>query len=759
MGMRSWFALFWVWLPLVAVGCGGAGVPGTYGGSSGDRDVAELPYPESPAPLAPVDVAAWNAKTVVRDGPTVVHTDPGDLPRLQLATDGGARLPLEHTHVKAKLTGFIAEVEVAQTYTNPHADPIEAVYTFPLPENSAVNHMRMQVGDRVIEAKIEERRRAKQIYESAKREGYTAALLEQERPNIFTQSVANIEPGKKIDIVIRYVQDLTYDAGMYEFVFPMVVGPRFMPGAPLEGPQAGKGTHRDTDRVPDASRISPPYLGKGDRSGHDISLELVADASLAVSEFEVPTHEVSARKPADGTLRLTLAERDSIPNRDFVLRYRVAGEKPRATLYVGDEHSSKGYFSLVVHPPQLDVDSLVGQREVIFVVDVSGSMSGTPLGMCKVAMTEALRGLRPVDTFNIITFAGATQKAFDAPRPANATNVREALAVVDGLSAGGGTHMANAVEAALSHDVARGRHRYVFFMTDGYVGNEDEIIGASASFVEALEARQQRARVFGFGVGSSVNRYLLEGLSRAGKGLAVFATTREDPSRAVNRFYHYIDRAVLSDVRVEWGNLGAAEVFPEELPDLFASHPIIVHGKYRGTPGGPLTVTAKVGARDVEIPVSVRQAKVDGQASEVLGALWARSKVASLEEQLWEGSSQGVQNEITRLGIDFHLVTRFTSFVAVDTSRKVGDGDPTTVVQPVESPEGVDVAMAGGVYRRQVQAGQAAPTSEPAMDEASIDDFRACGCRVAGDGSRRWPLPASLLIVALLLRRSRRRHG
>lgn len=599
--------------------------------------------------------------------------------------------------------------------------------------------MRMEIGDRIIESRIKRRAEARKIYQKARREGYTAALLEQERPNIFTQSVANIEPGKRIDVVIRYVQDLTYDAGQYEFVFPMVVGPRFVPGTPTKGPQSGSGTYADTDRVPDAARITPPVVGRGERTGHDISLELVADANLAIGDFEVPTHKVVSRRPADGTLRLTLAEAKSIPNRDFVLRYRVAGAEPRSVLYLSGatDEQTEGYFSLVVQPPSLNVEQLVGRREIIFVVDISGSMLGVPISLCKMAMREALRGLRPVDTFNIITFANGTQQLFDHPRPANDVGLRQAFDFVSGMRAGGGTHIDNAVTAALSPDVEQGRHRYVFFLTDGYVSIEREVFAASQQLIAALEARGQRARVFGFGVGSSVNRNLLEGIARAGKGLTVYATNREHPARAVNQFYRYIDRSVLRDVTVDWGDLGQSEVYPGELPDLFASHAMIIHGRYQRPPSRPVRVRGQAGGREVVIPVEVRSARVKGQTHSVMGALWARTKVTDLEEVLWYSRDQEVEEQITKLGLDFNLVTRFTSLVAVDLSRRVGQGDPRRVVQPVDAPEGVDPEAAG--------ARPAPPPPSVATDgtEYNFEDDMVEGAMVYPDGelARAAPVP------------------
>ena len=743
-------ALLTVLWALLGMGCGG-GSTSAYGrGPNGPvpppppqvppRDAGGLAVTATEPPRAPLEATGWVRQTPAANSVLRVFTDPGELPYMHVASRPSDRLPLERTAVKAKLTGFVAEVEVTQTYGNARAEPIEAVYVFPLPANSAVNDMRMVIGEREIVAQIQERGEARRIYAEAKRQGFTAALLEQERPNVFTQSVANIEPGKKIQVVLRYVQDLSYDAGQYEFVFPMVVGPRFDPGQPLARPASGTGTHSDTTQVPDASRISPPIVGQGERNGHDIAIEVVADGSLAVGEFEAPTHEVATHKAEDGTFQLKLAEKDSLPNRDFVLRYRVTGAEPKATLFASPPVAGSGYFSLVVHPPELDVDGLVGRREIIFVVDVSGSMSGTPLGLCRSAMRQALAGLRPVDTFNILTFSGATQAAFPQPRTATQSNVRQALRVVDELRAGGGTYMADAVRTALSDTVAAGRSRYVFFMTDGYVGNEAEIIATAETFVRTIEARGQKARVFAFGVGSSTNRYLIDGLSKAGKGLGVYASKREDPARAVNRFYHYIDQPILTGVSIDWGGLGAQEVFPAEIPDLFASHPIILHGRYTGNPASSVVVRAQAGGRELSVPATVRSAQSKGDVVDVQGALWARAKVGSLEELLWERSDESVKRDITRLGLDFHLATRFTSFVAVDSSRRVGKGQPKTVVQPVEGPEGVDVDMAGGVRTKQrgVAPGQPAATAAAGLAmEKEGRDTKAQAAPASADAS--WP--------------------
>lgn len=729
-------------LLLVCVACGGTPQP--------PPSVPESPPAVAFTPAPPLVVAADAPPPAPKiNEPLLIHTDPGELPQLELASDPKQKLTLEHTHVSAKLNGFVAEVEVTQQYTNPFPEPIEARYVFPLPENSAVNHLRMVIAERVIEAQVKQREQAKRVYDAAKRAGHTAALLEQERPNVFTQSVANIAPKQKVDVVVRYLQDLTYDAGAYEFVFPMVVGPRYMPSG----------------RAPDAARISPPYVGEGQRSGRTVSLELIADARQMIGNFETPTHEVVARKPADGTLRLTLAEKESIPNRDFVLRYRVAGAEPKATMYL----SGDGFLSLVVQPPQLDVDSLVGQRELIFVVDVSGSMSGQPLAMCQEAMRSALQRLRPVDTFNILTFAGSTRQAFESSRPANNDNIRQALRVVQDLRAGGGTELGDAVQAALRPAHEAGRTRYVFFMTDGYVGNESEILQLSREFSRAAEGK---SRVFGFGVGSSVNRYLIDGLSQAGNGVAVYATNREDPRRGVDRFFHYVDRAVLEHLQLDLAGLETQELFPNPLPDLFASHPVIVHGRYRGKPTGKATLRAQVNGQTVTFPIDVQAAPPELNAPRLLGTLWAREKLTDLDQALSLGSASA-ERDITKLGLDFHLVTRFTSLVAVDTSRQVGNGDPKLVTERLDAPEGVDVRKAGGV-QDETNAEElpdpcaidpaACPMLDLAQEAASaptsqvygLQQRRGCGCRaVGGDGAGTSLEGGAGLAVLFMLRRRR----
>ena len=661
---------------------------------------------------------AWPGEVNDEDG-IWSYTDPGELPTIRDAT--GAALPLVHTAVEADLRGHIADVTVTQTFRNDAIDAIEVVYAFPLPENAAVGWMRIVVGDRIVESEIKERSKARSEYVEARKDGHTAALLEQERPNIFTQSLANLPPGEDIDIEIRYVQTLTYDAGEYEFVFPMVVGPRYLQGD-----------------EPNVARIQPPVVGKGTRRGDDFTIEVTATTGHAIERFVVPSHEVDAAVD-DDTLHVELVEAETLPNRDFVLRYGAAGSTPRATMFLGDG----GHYLLTIHPPDLDVDRLVGRREFIFVVDRSGSMSGVPLALAKEAVRGALGHLRPVDTFNVVGFAAGTQRLFERPRPANRTNVHNALQFLGGMAGGGGTRMGSAVEAALTDDVEKGRHRYVLFLTDGFIGAEDEIFAGATDLVNAIAKRGQIARVFAVGIGASPNTHLIAGLAKAGGGVPMTVSNRETTGEVVGKFIRYVDHPVIEDLLLEPGSLRLSGQHPQMLGDLYASHAEVVVGEYRGKPGTSPRLKGTVDGEEVELPVTVLRTPEGG---DVLDALWARAAVADLEPDLWQGKV-AAKRKITRLGLEHHIVTAFTSLVAVDRSRVVSDGTPRAVVEPTLIPEDVDEVSSGAIVIGHTSAETSYRVTGVSVNEPSLNrPSFAPVMEFVNGGKTQWPPRARLLM-------------
>ncbi len=643
---------------------------------------------DRPVPMSAVQLAS------VRQ----VHTQPGQVPRLKLSHNGQLfNLPLEHTHVKAELSGAVARVEVTQRYTNPMAEPIESVYIFPLPENSAVDGMHMTIGARRVVANIERRAAARERYEAARRRGQTAALLEQERPNIFTQSVANIAPGQTIEVTIQYVQELTQDGGESEFVFPMVVGPRFFPGEVSAGAN-GAGWRPDTDEVPDASRISPPVVGAGMRTGHDISLELVAYTGLPAYDLDTPTHKVQQLHHDQRGFSLKLDPADKLPNRDFVLRYRVDQAQTAISALAHKKKGQEGTVAVQIQPPTVDLEAEVGHREVVFVVDVSGSMRGVPLAMSKDVMRRALGMLRPTDRFNVVTFARGTRRIFKHSRPANAQNLRRATEIMGSFGAGGSTNMGNAVTEVLSEPVDEAYHRYVLFLTDGFVGNESQIASKVSAFVHNNTAGGRKARVFGLGIGSSTNRSLIESLSTAGDGLSHYIVSRKDLPTAVDKVFRTIDSPIMTDVTVTFKVPGVHDLTLNGPTTLFASRAMTVYGRYRWPAKGKVIVKGQVGGRPVTLSKAIKLPGYE-KSNSALGTLWARARIGALERSLWDGLQQRevqqIIEKITQTALNHHLVTAYTSFVAVDEHVIVGDGNPKRVVQPVEAPEGVDPVAAG----------------------------------------------------------------
>ena len=585
-------------------------------------------------------------------------------------------LPLQHTAVDASVAGHIGTVKVRQRFENPFDTKIEAVYLFPLPERAAVSEFLMVIGDRTIRGIVREKEEAEAIYRHARAQGYRASLLVQRRPNIFEQKVANIEPGGAIDVDITYFHTLNYRDGWYSFVFPMVVGPRYNPPGhadPIAAvPRGGGATN------PGGTAVQ--YLSPDERSGHDIGIRVRIDAGVAIEEIK-SSHEITATRERPESASVTLAAGTAIPNRDFVLDFRVAGRTVKSNLLTyTDPESNEGFFTLMLIPP---LDTVTVERrpmEMVFVIDCSGSMDGRPLEQAKEAVATALARLEPTDTFQIIRFSDRASRFGRAPLPASEQNLAAARRYLWELDSDGGTQMIKGIRAALDFPHSRTHLRFVSFMTDGYIGNESEILAA-------VHRRVGASRIFSFGVGSSVNRYLMERMAKAGRGVAAYLGLDDSAEDVMAAFFDRVSRPALTDLEIDWGGMTVSETYPAQLPDLFVGRPLVVAGRYRGRPR-KIAVSGTAGESRRTLTASASPGSTAGPS---IAKVWARSKIADLaDRQIAGGDPDGeIRDAITRVALRHQLASSYTSFIAVDSSRRTEGSHGVTVHQAVPVPDGV----------------------------------------------------------------------
>lgn len=585
-------------------------------------------------------------------------------------------LPVKHSDVKANIQGYISTVDVVQKFHNPFSEKIEAVYMFPLPEKSAINEFVMTIGERKIRGILREKEEAERLYNEARSQGYQASLMVQHRPNIFEQKVANIEPGKEIDVEIRYFHTLAYSDGWYSFVFPTVVGPRFNPPetenpiVPLPG--------SDFDSQP-VGGAAVRYLKPHERSGHDISIQVDVNAGVNLEDIK-SSHEVVVTPTGTLSSRVVLADEAVIPNQDFVLSFKVAGDEIKSNLLTyKDEQTGQGYFTMMIYPPD-SLENLQRQAmEMVFVVDASGSMEGAPMKQAKGAILKGLDRLTPSDTFQIIRFSD--QASHFGPNPVLATrdNIRQAKRYVRGIRGGGGTMMINGIRNALDFPHDPNRFRLVTFLTDGYIGNDREIIGE-------VRKRIGASRIFSFGVGSSVNRFLLERMASEGRGAASFLSLADSASEIMDLYFDRISSPGMTDLEIDWGTMNVTEVYPRRVPDLFVGKPVVITGKFSGEVN-PVRVLGRAG--DTAVSLAVQQAHDATDQAQALAAVWARRKIADLsDQQNWDDNPELAQT-ILYTALEHGLMSDYTSFVAVDASERTAGTQGTTVHQVVPVPKGV----------------------------------------------------------------------
>ena len=585
-------------------------------------------------------------------------------------------LPLQHTAVDAAITGHTSTVRVKQQFANPFDTKIEAVYVFPLPEQAAVSEFLMVIGERTIRGILREKEEAEAIYHAARDQGYQASLLVQHRPNIFEQKVANIEPGKAIDVDITYFNTLAYKDGWYSFVFPTVVGPRFNPPGhsdPVHALPRGGRTN-----TPDGTALE--YLVPTERSGHDLGITVSIDPGVPIEDI-TSTHEITVARDGPASATVQLAQRTTIPNRDFVLDFRIAGKTVKSNLMTyRDPETGEGFFSLMVIPPIDTAHISRRPMEMVFVIDCSGSMYGQPLAQAKQAVSAVLRQLNPNDTFQIIRFSDDASQFGRTPIPATEANLAAAHRYLANLNSQGGTMMVEGIKAALGFPHDSARYRFVSFMTDGYIGNETEILAE-------VHRRIGNARIFSFGVGESVNRYLMERMAKVGRGTVAYLGLNDSAKDVMDAFFVRVSRAALTDVEIEWGAMSVSDTYPSRLPDLFVGRPLIVAGKYRGNPAS-VTVSGTVDGARRTLVVEAAEA---GNASPSLAKVWARANIAEIaDRQATAGDPHGeLGATIKRIALQHQLASDYTSFVAVDSSEITAGDHGVTVHQAVPVPAGV----------------------------------------------------------------------
>ena len=561
---------------------------------------------------------------------------------LKARGDGPAQpAPLLETEVEIRVTGHVARAKVTQRFLNPHRDWYEGTYVFPLPENAAVDRLRMKIGERIVEGEVRERSQAKKTYAEAKAQGRRAALIEQERPNIFTSSVANIAPGEEIRVQIEYQQTLRYDQGRYSLRFPMVVGPRYLPAS--------------MDPV-DAGRISPAVLRPSEDAGihNPVSLRVEVQAGVPLAGLRSPSHAIDTESCGGAPCRAVL--RGPVPaNKDFVLDWSLAPGSAPAAAVITEQKDGRHYGLIMVVPPALEHRARPIAREAIFVIDTSGSMQGTSIVQAREALELAIRRLSVGDRFNVIEFNSYAQRLYPDARPATPDNIDHAVRWVRGLRARGGTEMAKALDLALDGRETPGRIRQVVFLTDGAVGNEDYLFAM-------IRERLGDSRLFTVGIGSAPNSHFMSKAAQFGAGTFTYIGRIDEVKEQMDALFAKLESPMLKGVRIDWDDAEGVEAWPRQIPDLYSGEPVVVLFSAARL-GRELTVSGLAGDQAWQARVPVATA----QGENALSGLWARERIGALMDQLRGGAPEPqIREAVVKLALEHQLVSRYTSLVAVD---------------------------------------------------------------------------------------------
>jgi Ca-activated chloride channel homolog len=562
--------------------------------------------------------------------------------------------------VVMNITGMINRVSVTQSFSNTTDDWQEGIYVFPLPENAAVDHMRLRIGERVIEGQIKEKQEAKKVYQQAKKQGKQAALTEQERPNIFTTSVANIGPHETVKVEIEYQQIVDYDNGAFSLRFPMVVGPRYIPGKQRIEGFAGTGWALNTDQVADAARITPPVLPPGSQRKNKVSLKINLDAGLTLEKIHSPYHDIEVDKQA-GHYEIQLKQETTLANRDFELIWKPhASDAPKAALFT-EEMNGDTYALIMMVPPTVEKTETLS-KEIIYVIDTSGSMGGQSIVQARAALELALTRLKPGDRFNVIQFNSFTSKLFNHAESVNSTTLKQALNYVRGLEAGGGTEMATALHAALANQSNANSLRQIIFMTDGSIGNEQALF-------EIIQNELGRSRLFTIGIGSAPNSHFMQRAANFGRGTNTHIGKLDEVQTRMQNLFEKIENPVLKDITIDWDQINNTakniapniESWPQKISDLYRGEPLLITAKADQLPN-EINISGDVANNNWSSKLKL----TGGQHRQGISTLWARNKIAALMEQKRDAEFESIKQLIIDTALEHHLVSKFTSLVAVD---------------------------------------------------------------------------------------------
>lgn len=563
--------------------------------------------------------------------------------------------PLLSTGVEITVTGMIARAKVRQSFLNTTGNWQEGVYVFPLPESAAVDRLRMHIGERVIEGQIKEKQKAKRQYKAARKAGKKATLVEQERPNIFTSSVANIAPGETIVVEIEYQEIVRFDTGSFSLRFHTVVAPRYIPGTQSVEGFSGDGWAINTDKVRDASRITPHVLHPRHGKINPLSIVIQIDTGFELALINSPYHAINKKHfPGSSKYEISLQEKSIPADRDFVLEWKAAESSTPRAAFFRERLGDADYALLMLMPPARGKSQILS-RELIFVIDTSGSMAGTSIAQAKSALQLALSRLKPGDRFNIIQFNTYTSTLFSSSLPFSKQTLHQATEYIHSLRANGGTEMAPAIRAALKDQSSENDIRQVVFLTDGSVGNEAELF-------QKIERQLGQSRLFTIGIGSAPNSHFMNRAAKFGRGSHTYIGSIHEVQEKMKTLFSKLESPVLSDLKIHLPQQEKLEIWPQKIPDLYLGEPLLVSIRGESLPQS-LNVSGKIAGNDWSSQLSLK----GGQKRSGLSQLWARRKIAALMDLGVRGEdAKHIRQQVISTALEHHLVSKYTSLIAVD---------------------------------------------------------------------------------------------